>query len=272
MELRVYINDIFEDSPIREDDIVLFCELIEYLFKKNCKIYYMGRSAIGDKIYTNISERNGTLKKRFIDIFNNKKVKLLKICDQSDNLNCHEDDTSAYYFDSLHTISVKKKSSIGEFISKKIVDNDNIYCFIVNFANSIFCGSSLTKNIYDNYSLQISIAFITCVNQISQVCSWIYGLECEITPNDNQTFLRDKTKFSPTCAKFQNRIVYQCIDGYYWYVDNKHKGAGAHIEVFGKNLKHIGTSLIDVENVNSFYQKPNRDIESLREKLNLKSI
>ena len=63
------------------------------------------------------------------------------------------------------------------------------------------------------------------------------------TPLDQETCLINRQKFKKTGRQnSQGRHVYQDTLNRLWYVDNAHKGEGAHIEVFNKNSNHIGIS------------------------------
>ncbi|MBD2774813.1 hypothetical protein ICL16_22765 [Iningainema sp. BLCCT55] len=80
--------------------------------------------------------------------------------------------------------------------------------------------------------------------RLSQVEYATYATE---PPRDEQTILRDTTRFEKTSFRVQGRIIYcELATGRYWYVDNLHFGEAAHLEVFDKTgNNHLGEADLD---------------------------
>lgn len=78
----------------------------------------------------------------------------------------------------------------------------------------------------------------------------IYNLNSSIPPRDDETILADSSVFTPTKHKVQGRTVYvRTGHNEYWYVDNKHAGGSAHLEVFSiTSTYQIHVSKIDAIN------------------------
>lgn len=65
-----------------------------------------------------------------------------------------------------------------------------------------------------------------------------YDVTSSIPPRDEETILADAAKFEPTEHRYQGRVMYRRIgSNHLCYVDNKHHGTGAHIEVFNEATK-----------------------------------
>lgn len=163
-------------------------------------------------------------------------------------------------------------TSIAEFAEcKSIVDEE--YLFLLNYSQSSLQNQHMIQK---NLSNLCQIDFkdnqvdIDLFIKSNSLCRQYIYTDYNNTPRDEQTFLRDSRKYKPTNAEYDNRTIYMCDQGNYWYLDNKHKGMGAHIEVFGNNLEHIGTSLIYTCNVDAKHKKP-RNIKNKRDQLFLKN-
>ncbi len=100
---------------------------------------------------------------------------------------------------------------------------------------------------------------IDCVESLKALIDWISHYQTEIAeptnpydfssaspPGDNQTILRQSGRFARTNKVDQGRTVYrEKRTGYYWCVDNFHRGSGSHLEVFDQRGEHIGESDLD---------------------------
>ena len=75
-----------------------------------------------------------------------------------------------------------------------------------------------------------------------------YKEDARTPPRDEQTCLRNKQVFESVTqpAPVQGRQVYRHLtSGRYYYVDNLHHGAAAHLEVFSKRGRHEGEADLD---------------------------
>ncbi len=75
-----------------------------------------------------------------------------------------------------------------------------------------------------------------------ELSRWEYDYNSDSPPSDEQTILRDQTRFRKTSKLLHGRSIYLEIStNKYWYVDNLHKGKKSHLEVFDqKGRQHIG--------------------------------
>jgi len=253
MELIVYINEVsLKDKDITKE----YIEILEYLLSYGVKIY---RNSKFKNIYNTIDIR---LKKRLNDIFTNKRGETYK-WDDEDCLNCGL--TEVYFFDEEGKSQIEKDSSIGEFISRKVVNSENYYCFLLNFDNS-HIRSNRELNIYEHpYNPKFTdIILFDNLEDIKFFCKeHIYtDLDFAHTPIDKQTILRNKSIFEKTNKPKQDgRTIYRNKENkYFYYIDNLHKGKGAELEVFnGSN--HIGVADINLGKIDTTQKKNNRKID-----------
>lgn len=258
MELIVYINEVsLKDKDITKE----YIEILEYLLSYGVKIY---RSSKFKNIYNPIKDTN--LKRRLNTIFTNqyKKQETHK-WDNEDCINCEYGENEVYFFDEEGTVSIKKNSSIGEFISRKIIDEDNYYCFLLNFDNAIY-RSCRPFDIYEQvYSEKFTdIMFFDKKEDIKKYCKeFIYtDLDFDKTPRDKQTMLRKQNLFIKVTNKGRpdGRAVYKNqIDCYFYYVDNLHKGEATHIEVFN-DFRHIGEADINFGKIDKSKKDKNKSL------------
>ena len=59
-------------------------------------------------------------------------------------------------------------------------------------------------------------------------------------PQDKETVLSDKSKYTKTSFRVKGAAAYKGKDGNYYYRDTFHTGESAHLEVFNKQGIHIG--------------------------------
>jgi len=184
--------------------------------------------------------------------------------DEDDCINCEDRAEEVYFFDEGGQSKIEKNSSIGEFISQKIADDDNHYCFLLNFDSSHIRSArelDIYERLYGNIFTEI-ILFDT-KEDIKRYCEeFIYtDLDFDKTPRDKQTMLRRQNLFIKTSEIVQGRAVYQNqINGYFYYVDNLHKGNATHIEVFnGSN--HIGEADINFGKIDESKKDTSKKLE-----------
>ena len=239
MELIVYINEVsLKDKDITKE----YIEILEYLLSYGVKIY---RNSKFKNIYNSISDRQ--LQRKLNDIFTNKRGETYK-WDDEDCINCEDGIDDVYFFDEEGSSKIEKNSSIGEFISRKIADDDNHYCFLLNFDNS-HIRSARELNVYEyKYSPKFTnIILFDNLENIKSFCKdYIYtDLDFEHPPKDEQTILRRQSLFIKIEQRVQGRAVYKNqTNGYFYYVDNLHNGNATHIEVFNAS-NHIGEADIN---------------------------
>ena len=197
------------------------------------------------------------------DIFTNKRGETYKWNDE-DCINCGDGVEEVYFFDEEGKSKIEKNSSIGEFISRKITDNDNLYCFLLNFDSS-HIRSARELNVYERLYGKIftKIILFDSEEDIKQYCKeFIYtDLDFNKTPRDRQTILRKQNLFTKIEAIVQGRAVYKNQkDGYFYYVDNLHNGKATHIEVFnGSN--HIGEADINFGKIDESKKDTSKKLE-----------
>ena len=82
-----------------------------------------------------------------------------------------------------------------------------------------------------------------------ELSRWEYDYNSNSPPADEQTILRDQTRFKRTSklSPHGKRNIYLEIStNKYWYVDNFHKGNASHLEVFDRTgRQHIGEADLD---------------------------
>jgi len=162
-------------------------------------------------------------------------------------------------------------TSLAEVTERKL-QNPNSEYLLINFPNSSF----ITAHPHINHNYLITI--IKNNDEINLICldaidsklaleCWLeeklnlsqleYSLDSGEKIRDEQTILRDTTRFRKTGLICQGRSIYiESTTGRYWYVDNLHKST-PHLEVFDKTGKnHLGEA--DLEgNIN--YSKSDSD-------------
>jgi hypothetical protein len=177
-----------------------------------------------------------------------------------DNLEYWEDNPSHSYTDGFlwNQFNVSG-TSLAELAERSI---KNISGFLVNFIGSCFDFQpqiTVEKNntcsvnlhcVYDDISAYQHLVNIKLINPLFTYTSK------KDPPSDHQTVLRNQTVFTPINLWNQGRRVYNRIGtGELWVIDNKHAGAGAHIEIFDEiTRKHLGTSSISTINLDIRYK------------------
>jgi hypothetical protein len=117
-------------------------------------------------------------------------------------------------FDDNDEIDIEKKEDI--------INTINIKCFC--YANSL----------------------LAWVDQLIPFFIFEYSEDSECPPTDEQTILRDDSRFHQTPMFVQGRRVYQDnLSRNYYYVDNLHYGVSAHLEVFDRRKRHLGKAKTD---------------------------
>jgi len=143
-------------------------------------------------------------------------------------------------------------TSIAELAERKLQDAE-LCGLLVNFIRSSFADRAFVDVVKNE---QAPIA-VDCVDNQTAMREWlgfhlslppVYALNSKSPPRDEQTVLRDTTRFRITSRIVQGNKVYrEQRTGYYWYVEHLHCGRGAHLEVFDAQGKHVGEASLEGE-------------------------
>jgi hypothetical protein len=218
----------------------------------------INRQAIKDEnLQTTISRLKNPIKEQFLRFIFNQ---------SQDWRSKQQQDENANYFylpkinlkSSIQNLSVEQvnETSLAE-VSERILQNTSNKSIVINFCKSKFSKSDLTtifkiqsegnKELIEILTFEDKDSLETWLELEYEFSKSEYDYDSQIPPTDQQTILRDTTKFKATSYKVQGRTVYEELkDGTYWYVDNLHEGKASHIEVFNpKEDKHIGEASLE---------------------------
>lgn len=152
--------------------------------------------------------------------------------------------------DDLFTLSDKDEivtdTSMAELAERRLQDAE-LSGMLVNFPRSRFanCPSALViKNEEGHIDLDCvedKVSLEKLLDKILQLSTFEYDESSKDPPRDQQTILRDSSRFKRTALAVHGRRVYQEVKtGYYWYVDNLHYGKSAQLELFNSQGIHLG--------------------------------
>ncbi|MGD1909518.1 MAG: hypothetical protein ACFB2X_01220 [Rivularia sp. (in: cyanobacteria)] len=240
-------------------------------YKEDSNIYISYQAIKGSNFSASLNQlKDQSLKTAFINIVFNKsnpkewrKERLHSAEDLFDYLTINEDYKNV------------SDTSLAEVAERKLQNNNQEY-LLVNFIKSSFkidhpniykcCLITIIKNNdEENYIC------IDGVDNPSALKNWLenklslskldYSEDAKSPPKDEQTILREDTRFKKTSYRFQQRIIYHEVStGNYWYIDNLHFGKAAHLEVFDKTGLHIGEA--DLQgNIDTTKQDRNKTID-----------
>lgn len=137
-------------------------------------------------------------------------------------------------------------TSMAELAERKMDDLD-LACALLNFMNSPIPGQqtiSIVKNERDNadlLSFSMRRPLDEWLDSVLDFFRFEYPHDAQVPPRDRQTILRDGLRFEATNETRQGRRVYrELTTRYFWYVDNRHFGPSAHLEVFDKRGGNLG--------------------------------
>lgn len=142
-------------------------------------------------------------------------------------------------------------TSNAELAERKF-NNGVSLCALLNFQDSTLRNQQ-SIIVIKNGTTTITLE---CIDGVQALQEWTSSHEIEITgsanaydysstfpPSDNQTILRQSGRFARTHKVEQGRTVYrEKRTGYFWFVDNLHRGSESHIEVFDQRGDHVGDS------------------------------
>jgi hypothetical protein len=102
---------------------------------------------------------------------------------------------------------------------------------------------NMPRNVKSFYS-------VSCLRNYLETQGWltkVYDINSNVPPRDVETILCDPDLFVQTNQTYDGRKIYERIgEDELWYVDNKHCGPNAHLEVFSKTTRRqIHVSRID---------------------------
>lgn len=118
--------------------------------------------------------------------------------------------------------------------------------------NKIYLDSTESKTGLENW-----------LEKNCQLSQFQYDESSSSPPTDNQTILRNSSRFEKIGREYDGRSIYRekKKTGYYWYVDNLHCGEAAHLEVFDSHgKKHIAESNLE-GNIDKTKSDPDKRID-----------
>jgi hypothetical protein len=188
----------------------------------------------------------------------------------------HSSDDLFDYLISENNYKNVSNTSLAEVAERKLQNPANKH-LVINFINSSFrvphptiksnCLMTIVKN-----NDEVNQICLDGIDSKQALEFWLehnlnlstleYALDSTEPPRDVQTILRDSTRFHRTSLKYDGRFIYcELATGYYWYVDNFHRGRAAHLEVFDKTGKnHLGKADLKGE-INKSKSHPNKSID-----------
>lgn len=269
--MQIFINETslnsqFNDTPSFNISLLKFIAAIKKIsetvnnkevFKSDILYYHSGIE--GTRLDTSL-KANHTLRTAFVQ-----NLQLLNPKSWQKQQS-HSNDSS-YEFSGSDYVG----TSVAE-LAERINQSNEVLGFLLNFSDSQF-GSEPTIQILKDGNVSIDI---DCAIDNDSIEQWfiknnyinpneIYDENSNIAPTDIQTVLRDSAIFEKTNYPRNNgRIVYRRIGTCeLWAVDNsrRHSSPKAHIEVFDENTtKHLGTSLYNVIQLDTFFKVKSRRI------------
>jgi hypothetical protein len=144
-----------------------------------------------------------------------------------------------------------RDTSLAELAERKLRSRE-LVAALINFPNSRY-QSKLQLEVIKN---EVDTSQLSCVEDGFQLAAWLketlnlgfstYDYDSDEPPQDQETVLRDVTRFRSAGLFQQGRRVHLEVDTRrYWYVDNLHSGCAAHLEVFDSRGLHVGESNLD---------------------------
>jgi hypothetical protein len=146
-------------------------------------------------------------------------------------------------------------TSLAEAAERKLQNTETNY-LLINFKNSGFkiahpcinycCLVTIIKNNDETKPIDLDgidnqFALESWLEQKLNLSKTEYNDLSSIPPSDEQTILRENSRFQKTSFRYDGRVIYcEVVIGRYWYVDNLHYGKAAHLEVFDRTGCHIG--------------------------------
>jgi len=159
------------------------------------------------------------------------------------------------------------ETSMAE-LAERLLVQPTLLGLLINFPQSKFAGLP-TVIVVKNEKIPSEL---DCADETRMLKVWLednlhisryeYDYSSTDPPSDLQTVLRNRTRFGGTSFIQQGRKVYkESGTNRHWYVDNRHSGNSAHLEVFDSRGKHIGESDLDGNNLDRDKRDPTRTID-----------
>ncbi len=199
-----------------------------------------------------VNEILGTeIKRQFKNVFYNKFSKVWNEC------RVHSDD-EFYQMDKLDVVTGQTFAECAEIILI------GTYSPLVFVNKNFIQGTHATVIKEVNGSSKISIP-IELVNINSNPGFWLrsnfnplkfqYNSASTSPPTDNQTYLRDTTRYIKTSMINQGRAIYRCnLTRTLHTVDNLHSGKSAHVEVWDRWGMHLGENDLNGQSIGNVDQ------------------
>jgi hypothetical protein len=153
-------------------------------------------------------------------------------------------------------LNTELKGALLNFINSSL-PNEEPALVLKNEEEEIFLDSFDQQESFDKWLEKIFPSVSTDTE---------YSIDSTDPPKDEQTILRDASRFTQTNKCCQGRQIYkELTTGRFWYVDNEHFGRAAHLEVYDKRRNHIGKASLegDLKPDTKKRKKPRRNIKDL---------
>ncbi len=263
--MEIFINEVslegqFMTEAEFRDAIKIFNSIFELinqkikdkeLYKEDSNIYANYEAIKGSSFNASLNQlKDKSLRTAFINVvFNKSNPKEWR----REKLHSSEDLFDCFTIDNDY--KNVSDTSLAEVAERKSQNSNKEY-LLVNFINSSFkithphiincCLITVIKNNMEDNQICIDgvdskPALEYWLENKLNLGSLEYSLDVTEPPRDEQTILRDTTRFQKNSRKYDGRCIYcELLTGMYWYVDNLHYGEAAHLEVFDKRGFHIG--------------------------------
>ncbi len=255
--MQIFLNEYslqgqFYDASDYETAVVAIISMVNLIREKGVRnsLYrsavFASRRAIRDKVIAScfkyISKTD--IRENFIRIIFDRGA-LMDWEDQP-----HHDPERDDYFYKAENVN---GTSMAELAERKLIDDALAGAFI-NFIESSMPDNEPTA-IIKNHNPE-TIALLFSFDQKKSFEKWMEGVfHFDLTeyspdstepPTDEQTMLRDASRYVSTKETYKGRRIYQeVLTKRFFYVDSLHFGPKAHIEVFDKRGKHLGEADLD---------------------------
>ena len=255
----LFFNDTFLEKEyvnVSEEKFHISCESILAIFDeiRNKRQQFSSQSIIVKCSKSAIEALFSAINKKDLEVLFLKSLANVNIKYWDQRSSVQDDNYNYFFYNSIITPPASEninKSSLAE--AAELIKRGENLVLAINLPDLIFSNYyQLSVNI--NSILDHQDVALVCVNCTDSCDGLIFWIDSHLdeklkykdfsrVPLDEESCLINKQKFAKLNGlKSQGRQVYQDISKRYWYIDNAHKGGGAHIEVFDKNGDHIGES------------------------------
>lgn len=253
--MEIYINEssfhgqFFDKGELEQAFKIFFSVLnvvndlqVEYKFYKGEDLIHLYKAFHTEVLSASINQlRDKSLTQAIFDLMYNRlharDWKYEQIHSKEDTFLCEDERVT--------------ETSLAELAERTLRDHE-ILAILINFPMSKYRDKlqlCVTKN-------ELHSCDLNCVEEMTRMADWLghvlnlrntqYDYNSGDPPRDQQTVLRDASRFQRTRQLEAGRKVYKEVDtGRYWYVDNLHNGQAAHLEVFDIHGLHLGEASLD---------------------------